>query len=49
MTKGMQQGVHDCAKKEKPYEIRRLPDELWQQLLDYCYDAEIPKPERSEK
>ena len=49
MTKGMQQGVHDCAKKEKPYEIRRLPDELWQQLLDYCYDAEIPNPERSEK
>jgi len=48
MTKGMYQGVDDCVKKGKPYEVRNLPDELWEQLLDYCYEAEMPQPERSE-
>jgi len=48
MTDGMRQGLLDCDEKGKSWEIRRLPDELWEQLLDYCYDAEIPKPKRSE-
>jgi len=47
MTKGMQQGIHDCAKKDKPYEIRRLPDILWEKFLEYCYDACYDKPKRS--
>ena len=48
MTKGMIQGIEDCKKKGNPYEVRNLPDDLWEQLLDYCYDACIDKPERRE-
>jgi len=49
MTKGMIQGVEDCKKKGKPYEIRSLPDDLWVELLDYCLEAEIEMPiKRSE-
>ncbi len=48
MTKGMIQGVEDCEKKGNPYEVRKLPDDLWEQLLDYCYDACIDEPKRRE-
>ena len=48
MTDGMKQGLQDCKDKGNPFELRRLPDELWEKLLDYCYDSDIPKPERSE-
>ena len=48
MTKGMIQGVEDCEKKNKPYEVRSLPDSLWKQLLDYCYESDIEEPKRSE-
>ena len=44
MTKGMIQGVEDCEKKGKPYEVRNLPDDLWRELLDYCLEAEIEMP-----
>ena len=48
MTQGMSQGVEDCVKKGKSWEARGLPDELWQQLIGYCYEAEIEPPKRSE-
>jgi len=48
MTTGMRQGVVDCDNKDKPWEIRRLPDELWEQLMEYCKEAEIQLPERNE-
>ena len=48
MTDGMILGVEDCKKKGKPYEVRNLPDELWQKLIVYCLEADIPTPKRSE-
>ena len=47
MTEGMKLGVDDCITKNKPYEIRRLPDELWKQLMGYCHEACIDEPKRS--
>jgi len=46
MTKGMELGVEDCSKKNKSYELRRLPDELWEQFIQYCYDACYDEPKR---
>ncbi len=48
MTKGMIQGLEDCKQKGKPYEVRSLPDELWERLLEYCYDSDMSEPKRSE-
>jgi len=48
MTKGMIQGIADCESKNNPYELRKLPDELWQKLIVYCLEADIPTPKRSE-
>lgn len=36
MTQGMIQGLEDCEEKGKPYEVRRLPNDLWQRLTDFC-------------
>ena len=47
MTPGMEQGSFDCDEKEKLWEIRSLPDYLWEQLIDYCREADIPAPKRS--
>jgi len=46
MTKGMDEGLEDCRKKDKVCEVRRLPNDLWQQLIDYCLEAGIEIPER---
>lgn len=35
MTKGMTQGMDDCEKKGKEYEIRHLPSELWEEFRRY--------------
>lgn len=48
MTDGMVLGIEDCKSKNNPYEVRRLPDELWERLEDCCRDADLPKPERNE-
>ena len=48
MTKGMELGLEDCKKKGKPFEIRSLPDYLWEKLYYYSKEADIyPTPERS--
>jgi len=47
MTPGMFQGIEDCKKKNKPYEIRRLPDYLWEKLIEYCYEACYNEPKRN--
>lgn len=49
MTKGMVQGISDCAKKENPYEIRTLPNNLWRRLVDYCFNADMEIPKRYKK
>ena len=46
MTKGMVQGVDDCMEKGKSFERRRLPDELWEKLEDYCYESSFEEPKR---
>ena len=46
MTSGMAQGVDDCEMKGKPYEIRILPDELWDRLVEYCYESSFDEPKR---
>lgn len=48
MTDGMVEGLEDCKKKGKPYNIRRLPDELWEWLEEVCRDSDMPQPKRSE-
>jgi hypothetical protein len=32
MTKGMRQGIDDCEEKGLPYEIRKLPDSIWDEF-----------------
>lgn len=34
MTKGMDQGIQDCEDKNKPYEVRHLSSELWDEFLE---------------
>lgn len=41
MTDGMIKGLEDCKIKGKHYEIRTLPLELWEILLDYCKEADL--------
>jgi len=36
MTKGMKKGIRDCITKNKPYEIRILPIDLWIKFSDFC-------------
>jgi len=46
LTKGMNQGIEDCKRKDKPYEIRALPDNLWDKFKDYCFDIDMEIPQR---
>lgn len=46
MTKGMMEGIEDCEKKNKTYSLRHLPEYLWKQLIEYCYEAEFDEPKR---
>lgn len=32
MTDGMQQGIDDCEDKGLPYEVRSLPDDIWNEF-----------------
>ena len=48
MTEGMQEGVGDCIMKGKPYEIRKLPDELWDIFACFCLEKGYGAPKRSE-
>ena len=47
MTDGMVLGVEDCKKKHRKYEVRRLPDNLWERLETICKLKEMNVPERS--
>jgi hypothetical protein len=49
MTDGMIEGLEDCKEKNKSYEIRRLPDYLWNKLIEYCHEANYVKVKRSAK
>jgi hypothetical protein len=47
MTDGMILGIEDCEKKDKKFEVRRLPDQLWERLVTICKLKNINVPERS--
>jgi hypothetical protein len=34
ITDGMKLGIKDCKEKGKPYEVRKLPDDLMEKFLD---------------
>ena len=36
VTDGMKLGMNDCLEKGKEFEVRKLPDELWEQFLEIC-------------
>jgi len=46
MTKGMEWGTKDCKEKQKRYEIRQLPDDLWQQFCKVVAAHGYEHPER---
>jgi hypothetical protein len=41
MSRGMVEGLEDCKKKGLPYEIRRLPNSLWERFLDIMEKEDI--------
>lgn len=46
ITDGMKLGVEDCERKNKPYEIRNLPDKLWDMLVSYCLAKGYDSPKK---
>ncbi len=36
VTDGMKLGIDDCEKKGKPYQVRTLPDDLWDRFVTIC-------------
>jgi len=46
MTDGMKLGIDDCNEKGKEYRLRSLPDELWERLVECCYESDMPEPKR---
>ena len=46
MTDGMVLGIKDCEKKKKPYELRNLPDNLWERFTTVCMAKGYGEPER---
>jgi hypothetical protein len=49
ITKGMDLGITDCIKKNKPYELRRLPDDLWNIFICYALENGHGVIKREEK
>ncbi len=47
MTSGMKLGIEDCENKGKPYEVRRLPDDLWELFENICEDEILGNPTRN--
>jgi hypothetical protein len=38
MTEGMVEGEEDCKEKGKEYEVRNLPDDLWNIFICFCLE-----------
>ena len=49
MTPGMTQGLSDCDEKGKSWEVRRLPDVLWDRFVDACLVAGFGLPHREKE
>lgn len=41
MTPGMNQGIDDCEAKGKPYKVRHLPADLWEEFQEACESVGI--------
>ena len=48
-TDGMILGMNDCKDKNKSFEIRNIPDELWKRFCEICKIEGIQPPERLKK
>ena len=46
LTEGMDLGVDDCIVKNKPYQLRSLPDDLWERFCTVCMAKGYGEPER---
>ena len=46
MTDGMKLGIDDCNKKGNPFELRSLPDELWERFCIICKAKDYGEPAR---
>ena len=46
ITKGMDLGIDDCIVKDKPYELRSLPDNLWERFCTVCMAKGYGEPEK---
>ena len=45
-TDGMKLGMNDCLEKEESFQIRKLPDDLWQEFVYLCKEEGMYPPER---
>ena len=48
ITEGMELGRKDCEKKGKYFEIRTLPNDLWERFVEACKEEGLIIPERNE-
>ena len=48
-TQGMELGMNDCIDKKNLFNIRHLPDELWERFLMICKSEGLIPPERLKK
>ena len=46
ITEGMGLGIDDCNEKNKPYELRSLPDDLWMRFITVCMAKGYGQPDR---
>lgn len=46
LTEGMDLGIKDCEEKNKQYELRALPDELWERFVIICRSKGYGTPEK---
>ena len=46
ITDGMKLGIDDCIEKERDYELRSLPDDLWDMFTKICFVNGIESPKR---
>lgn len=41
ITSGMEEGINDCREKNKPFQLRRLPENLWNKLVVFSLERGI--------
>jgi len=49
ITDGMKLGMNDCLERENPFDIRHLPDELWDRFRAICKSEGLYPPDRMNK